>query len=240
MRVETPRLGLSLRVEEQPPPPPPPPPPPYLIFWLYFSHCHFIFSAETFSTATCNYENYLAICNLISEKYDFVSIWPLYFLTIWSYTCNIFPKGIREVVCGQIWWPILGICALHLTHPSATHTVVNIHLEQWAANASGARGAVWGFGALLKGLTSVVVLKVERALFIHSPHLQSLPDLRTHDLRVTSPTLYPLVLAQNCSYLSQLQLYISHYDIIFHNWDFFIIANLYLPIAILFFIIVTL
>ncbi len=32
----------------------------------------------------------------------------------------------------------------------------------------------WGFGALLKG-TSVVVLKVERALYIHSPHLQSLP-----------------------------------------------------------------
>ncbi len=27
----------------------------------------------------------------------------------------------REVVCGQVWWPILGICALHLTHPSA-HT----------------------------------------------------------------------------------------------------------------------
>ncbi len=26
-----------------------------------------------------------------------------------------------EVKCGQIWWPILGICALHLTHPSA-HT----------------------------------------------------------------------------------------------------------------------
>ncbi len=28
-----------------------------------------------------------------------------------------------EVMCGQVWWPILGICALHLTHPSAhTHT----------------------------------------------------------------------------------------------------------------------
>ncbi len=39
-------------------------------------------------------------------------------------------------------------------------------------------GSSWGFGALLKGLTSVVVLRVERALVIHSPHLQSLPDLR--------------------------------------------------------------
>ncbi len=46
---------------------------------------------------------------------------------------------------------ILRIGALHLTHPS-----------------------VWGFGALLKGLTSVVVLW-KRALYIHSPHHQSLP-----------------------------------------------------------------
>ncbi len=35
-------------------------------------------------------------------------------------------------------------------------------------------GSSWGFGALLKG-TSVVVLKVERAMYIHSPHLQFLP-----------------------------------------------------------------
>ncbi len=40
------------------------------------------------------------------------------------------------------------------------------------------RGAVGGFGALLKGLNSVTVLRVERVLVIHSPHLQSLPDLR--------------------------------------------------------------
>ncbi len=33
-------------------------------------------------------------------------------------------KGEREVVCGQVWWPILGICPLHLTHPSA-------HSQQW-------------------------------------------------------------------------------------------------------------
>ncbi len=39
-------------------------------------------------------------------------------------------------------------------------------------------GSSWGFSALLKGLTSVVVLRVEKVLVIHSPHLQSLPDLR--------------------------------------------------------------
>ncbi len=46
-------------------------------------------------------------------------------------------KG-REVVCGQVWWPILGICPLHLTHPSA-------HTQQWThTRSSGARGAVGG------------------------------------------------------------------------------------------------
>ncbi len=78
----------------------------------------------------------------------------------------------------QVWWPILKISPLHLTHPSA-HTqqwVVNTHTEQWAAIAP-APGEQLGVRALLKG-TSVVVLKVERVLFIHNPHLQSLPDLR--------------------------------------------------------------
>ncbi len=48
-----------------------------------------------------------------------------------------------EVVCGQVWWPILGICPLHLTHPSA-------HSQQWTHTWSsgqpycGARGAVGG------------------------------------------------------------------------------------------------
>ncbi len=77
----------------------------------------------------------------------------------------------------QVWWPILEIGPLHLTHPSAhtqqwvvnTHTV-NTHPEQWAAIAPAP-------SALLKG-TSVMVLKVERVLFIHNSHLQSLPDLR--------------------------------------------------------------
>ncbi len=39
-------------------------------------------------------------------------------------------------------------------------------------------GSIWGFGAFLKGLNSVVVLRVERALVIHSPHRQFLPNLR--------------------------------------------------------------
>ncbi len=89
----------------------------------------------------------------------------------------------NNVMYCQVWWPILEISPLHLTHPSAhtqqwvvnTHTV-NTHPEQWAAIAP-APGEQLGFGALLKG-TSGMVLKVERVLFIHNPHLQSLPDLR--------------------------------------------------------------
>ncbi len=33
------------------------------------------------------------------------------------------------MTCGRVWWPILGICALHLTHP-CTHTVVNTHTHR--------------------------------------------------------------------------------------------------------------
>ncbi len=32
-----------------------------------------------------------------------------------------------DVTYGQVWWPILGICALRLTHPKCTHTAVNTH-----------------------------------------------------------------------------------------------------------------
>ncbi len=78
-------------------------------------------------------------------------------------------KSEREVTCGQVWRPILGICALHLTNPCAhtqssehTHTV-NTHPEQWAAILLRRPGSSWGFGALLKGLTSVVVLRVEES-----------------------------------------------------------------------------
>ncbi len=42
-----------------------------------------------------------------------------------------------------------------------THTVVNTHPEQWETILMRCPMSCWGFGALLKGLTSVVVLKVE-------------------------------------------------------------------------------
>ncbi len=123
-------------------------------------------------------------------------------------TC-IWCKSESDVTYGQVWWPILGICALHLTHPKCTHT------QQWTHTRSSRQplmlrrpGSSWGFGALLKG-TSVVVLKVERALYIHSPHLQFLParDSNSQPLGYESDslTIRPQ-LPQKASYTNSLSL----------------------------------
>ncbi len=74
-----------------------------------------------------------------------------------------------------------------------THSSEHTHTVNTQPGAVGSHfmlrrpGSSWGLGALLKG-TSVVVLRVERVLYIHSPHLQFLLDLRleltTFGLRV--------------------------------------------------------
>ncbi len=61
-----------------------------------------------------------------------------------SFACIFKGKGERKGVCGQVWWPILGICALHLTHPSA-HTHSSEHTPgAVGSQCCGARGAVGG------------------------------------------------------------------------------------------------
>ncbi len=93
----------------------------------------------------------------------------------------------HDVTYSQVWWPILGIRALHLTHPKCTHTAVNTHthththtvnthLEQWAAIYAAAPGEQLGVRCLAQGHLSRGIEGGERALYIHSPHLQSLPD----------------------------------------------------------------
>ncbi len=99
--------------------------------------------------------------------------------------------------CGDVakyGYPYWNLCSA--INPSKVHTHSSEHTHTPGAVGShlrcGSPGAVGGSGALLKG-TSVMVSKVERALYIHSPHLQSLPDMRleptTFGLRVR---LWPL------------------------------------------------
>ncbi len=56
----------------------------------------------------------------------------------------------------------------------------------------GAPGSSWGFGAFLKGPTSVVGLKVEESAgySLQPPTIPAGPDIRTRDLRVTSEELF--------------------------------------------------
>ncbi len=115
-------------------------------------------------------------------------------------------KG-KDVTCGQVWWPMLGICALHLTHPSVhtqqwvvnkhTHThTVNTHQELWAAINAAAPGEQLGVRCLAQGNLSRGIEGGERALYIHSPPTPpTIPagaETRTCNLWVTSPTLYTL------------------------------------------------
>ncbi len=72
---------------------------------------------------------------------------------------------------------IRNLCSA-FTHPSE-HTALNTHTHTRSSEQPFMlrwRGSSWGFGALLKGLTSVMVLNLETALYIHSPRWQSLPD----------------------------------------------------------------
>ncbi len=93
-------------------------------------------------------------------------------------TCLHMSKGVFKVKvkwhtakCGDPYSEFV-LCIypskVHTHSSEHTHTV-NTHPEQWAAIYAAVPGE-----QLLKG-TSVVVLRVERELYIHSPHTQFLP-----------------------------------------------------------------
>ncbi len=91
---------------------------------------------------------------------DWDECWSKRRMTFPSNWCNSGFKGgccpgcckrcESDVTYGQEWWPILGICALHLSHPKCTHTHTHTHTHTpWTHTRSsqlccGARGAVGG------------------------------------------------------------------------------------------------
>ncbi len=97
----------------------------------------------------------------------------------WALQCTM--RFLSDVTYGQIWWPILGIHALHLTHPSAhtqqwTHThTVNTHPEQWAAFYAAAPGEQLGVRCLAQRHLSRGIEGGESAVHSLPPRLQFLP-----------------------------------------------------------------
>ncbi len=67
------------------------------------------------------------------------------------------------------------LCSAFNSSKVHTHTAVKTHLEQWAAIYAAAPGEQLGVRYLTQGHL-VVVLRVERAQYIYSLHLQFLPD----------------------------------------------------------------
>ncbi len=91
---------------------------------------------------------------------------------------------------GQVWWPILGNCALHLTHPKCTHThsehtprAVGSHL------CCGARGAVGGSVPCSRAPQSWYWRWMERCTFTPPTYNSCQPETRTRNLWIASQTL---------------------------------------------------
>ncbi len=116
-------------------------------------------------------------CN-ITKSEQFKGVWILSVPTVYIYIY----ESESDVTYSQVCWHILGIRALHFTHPSAhtqqwTHThTVNTQREQWTAIYAVAHGEQLEVWRLAQGHL-VVVLKVERVLYIHSHIYYYLPWL---------------------------------------------------------------
>ncbi len=97
-----------------------------------------------------------------------------------------------KVTYSQVWWPILGICALHLPIQSA-------HTQHWIHTRSSGQpfmlqrlGSSWGFGGLLKGTLSWYWGWRERCTFTPPIYNSCRPETWTRNLSITSPILQPL------------------------------------------------
>ncbi len=97
-----------------------------------------------------------------------------------------------EVRCGQVWWPILGIYALQLTHPSA-HTHREHTPGAVGSQCCGTRGAVGGTVPCSR-VSPLSWYWRWRECSLFTPPTDNSCRARDSNLqpRVTSPTRYPL------------------------------------------------
>ncbi len=148
--------------------------------------------------SSCNMLSNILTYSILCEERKFI-IWLHLYNSEWlgwskghgKHRCNHSLKWIlhimkkKKIWWRMKWWPILGICALHLTHPSA-HTqqwVVDKHTHTHTPRAAGSHWCCGTRGAV-GGLVPCSRVSPKSwywgwtALDIDSPHLQSLPDLR--------------------------------------------------------------
>ncbi len=108
-----------------------------MLVYLYFT---FLIMLFLFIIKLLNYLVYLWI--VFSNEYVLKGSFCPILGTYWTQS--------SDVTYDQVWWPILRICALHLTHPRCTHTPwTHTHREHTPGAVDshlccGARGAVGG------------------------------------------------------------------------------------------------
>ncbi len=102
---------------------------------------------------------------------------------LYYFTPDAAVESESDMTYNQVWWPILGICALHLTHPRCTHT------QQWThththTHTPWTPGAV---GALLKAPNPSIEGGESAVHSLPPPTIPAGPRFELAE--ITSPTL---------------------------------------------------
>ncbi len=122
----------------------------------------------------------------------------------------------RDVTYGQVWWPILGICALHLTHPTCTHTAVNTHTPWTHTRSSGQPfmlqrpGSSWGSVPCSRAPQSWYWGWRECSTFTPPTYNSCRPETRTHNLWPL--TIRPRLPIRKCIIQCVLNMYQALYE----------------------------
>ncbi len=112
-----------------------------------------------------------------------------FFSPVWTNDGQNFNSEMSTCLCEsdvtyvQVWQPILGICALHLTHPKCTHTAVGSHLF------CGAQGAVGGSVACSRAPQSWYWGWRDCCTFTPPTDNSCWPETRNRNLSITSLSL---------------------------------------------------